>query len=81
MKSLAELQTMSKEERFAIIFNFVTTSLKNETVVDIMKKAIGGIQDSEVLSFSPALIVSELAAKGYLGKGQDECLKNFCKVS
>jgi hypothetical protein len=74
MKTYNELAKMTPAERFQTIFVFVTTELKNDTVKDICKKALKGHQDSEVLSFQPAFILSELAVKGFIPAHQEQTL-------
>jgi hypothetical protein len=81
MKTLTELKNLTKEERFLDIFTFVTTGLKNSTSVDIIKKALRGFQDEEVLNWNEAFIISELSCKCDISVSQIECLVGMCKVN
>lgn len=81
MKTLAELRNSTKEERFLNIFTFVTTQLKNSTSVDIIKKALRGFQDEEVMNWNEAFIISELSCKCDISVSQIECLIDMCKVN
>lgn len=80
MPGFKTLYSLTKEERFIIFFQKVT-SLSSELSVSIMKKALLGIQDDDVMALNDAFTISEFAQKGFLGGGQAECLSNFCKVS
>ena len=77
MKTVQELQNSNKEVIFFELYNFVTTEIKNDTVLDIIKTALLGIQTEEVLKYQPAFIISELCAKGYLNTALSDTLGQF----
>lgn len=79
MKTLRELQSATQQERFQEIFNWVTTSIENKVVLEMVKKALyGHPQDCTIPEI---FIISELACKGYLGGGLDEALITLAKVT
>ena len=77
MRTLKELQNATKEVMFFELYNFVTTGIKNDVALDVVKTALLGVQTEEVLKFTEAFIISELAAKGYLNTALSDTLSQF----
>ena len=77
MKTLKELQNSNKEVIFFELYNFVTTEIKNDAVLDIIKTALLGVQSDDVINYQPAFIISELCAKGYLNTALSDTLSQF----
>lgn len=70
---MENLESLTKTERFNVVLNYVT-NLKNETSKDVMKKALLGNQDNEVISWNEAFYISELCAKGFISAKQSDAL-------
>ena len=81
MKTYNELTNLTKEERFSEILNFVTTQIKNNVTLEVIRKSITGEQDKEVQSFKPALLISELCAKSFISAKQSDCLIELARVA
>lgn len=74
LKSFSEISNMNQVERIVYLVNYFSNSPFMFTSNQVLSKAILGNQDAEVQSFTPAFIMSELAAKGFLGGGLDDTL-------
>jgi len=74
LKSFSEISNMNQVERIIYLVNHFGSDSYMFTAREVLAKAILGNQDAEVQSFTPALTMSELAAKGFLGGGLDDTL-------
>jgi len=81
MKTYNELARMTKEERFNEVFGFVTTGIKNNAVLEVVKDALLGIQSEDVMFLTEAKTISELCAKGFISAKQSDCLIEMAKVN
>ena len=81
MKTYNELARMTKEERFNEVFVFVTTGIKNNTVLEVVKDSLLGIQSEDVMSLHETKIISELCAKAFISAKQSDCLIEMAKVN
>lgn len=79
MKTLKELQSATQLERFQEILTWVTTSIENKVVLEMVKKALHGHEQD--CNIPEMFIISELACKGYLGSGLDDALITLAKVT
>lgn len=80
MKTYNELIKINKQERFGEILSYVTNEIKNSAMLDVVKKALLGIQDKEVMSVKETFIISELCAKSYLSLAQSDCLIELSRI-
>ena len=81
MKTYNELARMTKEERFNEVFVFVTTGIKNNTVLEVVKDSLLGIKSKGVMSLHETRIISELCAKAFINAKQSNCLIEMAKVN
>jgi len=81
MKTYNELTKATKEERFSEVFLFVTTKIKNTSVLEVVKDALLGIQSEDVMFLNETAIISELCAKAFISVKQSECLIEMAKVN
>ena len=81
MKTYNELARMTKEERFNEVFVFVTTGIKNKTVLEVVKDSLLGIKSEDVMSLHETKIISELCAKSFINAKQSDCLIEMAKVN
>jgi len=81
MKTYNELTKATKQERFNEVFLFVTTKIKNTSVLEVVKDALLGIQSEDVMFLNETAIISELCAKAFISVKQSECLIEMAKVN
>jgi hypothetical protein len=79
MRTYTELISVTKQERFAEVFNYVTAKIKNQSCAEIMKTALLGVQDKEVKNWKEAFCISELCANGFISAIQSDCLIELIK--
>lgn len=81
MKTYNELTKATKEERFNDVLVFVTTQIKNTSVLEVVKTALLGIQSEDVIMLNETKIISELCAKSYISAKQSDCLIELSKLA
>lgn len=75
-KELAEMDSYSRNTE---IFIFIKNELKNESNAKLVKIALLGKQNLSVKKCKEAMIISELACKGFLTVSQSDDLSKVCE--